>query len=69
MKGNHCGGFLDRQIGGEPLVINWANEDTKMAKIVRYIHIYCNDSILKSIMQYLFIHINSAEGLLPDDEF
>ena len=28
-----------------------------------------NISIFKSIMQYFFCQINSAEGVLPDDEF
>ena len=35
-----CGGFLDRQIGMEPLVIDWAKEEARMAKIVRKIHVY-----------------------------
>ena len=49
MKGNQCGGFLDRQIGMEPLVIDWAKEEVKMEKIVQNIHI-ANNSIFKSIM-------------------
>ena len=28
-----------------------------------------DNSIFKSIMQYFFSQINSAEGVLPDDEF
>ena len=36
-----CGGLLDRQIGMETLLIDWAREEAKMAKIVRYIHVYC----------------------------
>ena len=28
-----------------------------------------NNSIFKSIMQYIFSHINSAEGVLPNDKF
>ena len=40
--------FLDRKIGMKPLVINWANEEAKMAKIIR--HIY--NSIFRSIIQY-----------------
>ena len=35
-----CGGFLDRHIGMEPLVIDWAKE-VKMAKIVYNFHSYC----------------------------
>ena len=31
---------LDRQIGMEPLVIDWAKEEAKMARIVRDIHVY-----------------------------
>ena len=44
MRGNHYSNvevFLDRQIGMEPLVIDWAKGDAKMAKIVRNIHVYC----------------------------
>ena len=33
--------FLDRQIGMEPLVIDWAKEEAKMARIVRDINVYC----------------------------
>ena len=29
------------QIGMELLVINWAKEETKMAKIIRHIYVYC----------------------------
>ena len=44
IKGNRCPNvevFLDRQIGIEPLVIDWAKEEAKMARIVRDIHVYC----------------------------
>ena len=44
MKGNRYPNvevFLDRQIGMEPLVIDWAKEKVKMAIIVRNIHVYC----------------------------
>ena len=34
-----CGGFSDRKIGMEPLVINWAKEEAKMMKIVRNIDV------------------------------
>ena len=43
MKGNHYPNvevFLDRQIGMELLVFDWAKE-AKMARIVREIHVYC----------------------------
>ena len=33
--------FLDKQIGIESLVIDWANEEAKMAKVVRNIHVFC----------------------------
>ena len=36
-----CGGFLDMEIGMEPLVIDWAKDEKKMARIVRNIHVYC----------------------------
>ena len=32
---------LDRQIGMEPLFIDWAKEEAKMAKIIRHIYVYC----------------------------
>ena len=54
------------QIGTEPLVIDWAKEEAIVAKIIW--HIYVN-SIFKSIMQYFFSQINSAEGVLPNNEF
>ena len=42
MKGKHySGGFLDRQIGMEPLVIDWAKEEAKMAKLIWHIYVYC----------------------------
>ena len=44
MKGNRYPNMavsLDRQIGIEPLVIDWAKEEAKMARIVRDIHVYC----------------------------
>ena len=53
----------------EPFVINWANEEAKMAKIIRNIYVAANNSIFRSIMQYFFSQINSAEGVLPNDEF
>ena len=33
--------FLGKQIGMESLVIDWAKEEAKMAKIVLNIHVYC----------------------------
>ena len=36
----------------EPLLINWANEEAKMAKIIRHIYVIANNSIFRSIMQY-----------------
>ena len=40
------GDFLDRQIGMEPLIIDWAKEETKMAKIV------CNIRVLLVIILF-----------------
>ena len=54
---------LDRQIGMEPLVINWVNEEANMAKIIRHFYVIANNSIFRSIMQYFFNQINSAEGV------
>ena len=36
----------------EPLVINWANEEAKMAKIIRHNYVAASNSIFRSIMQY-----------------
>ena len=33
--------YLDREIGMGPLVIDWAKEEAKMAKIIRHIYVYC----------------------------
>ena len=43
MKGRvfQCGGFLDMQIGMEPLVIDWAKEEPKMGQIIQHIYLYC----------------------------
>ena len=44
MKGNcylNMEVFLDRQIGMEPFVIDWAKVEAKMARIVRNIHGHC----------------------------
>ena len=32
--------FLDMQIGMEPLVIDWAKEEAKMAKIIQHVYVY-----------------------------
>ena len=48
MKGEalfQCGGFLDRKIGMEPLVIDWAKEETKMTKIIQHIMFIANNLI------------------------
>ena len=34
-----CGGFLDMQIGMEPLVFDWAKEKPKMGQIIRHIYV------------------------------
>ena len=44
MKGNRYPNvevFLDKQIGMEPLVTDWAKEEAKMARIVCNSHVYC----------------------------
>ena len=43
MKGKHYSNveILDMQIGMQPLVIDWDKEEAKMAKIIRYIYVYC----------------------------
>ena len=33
--------FLDMQVGMQPLVIDWAKEESKMAKIIQRIYVYC----------------------------
>ena len=38
-KLDHVNRSLDRQIGMEPLVIDWAKDEAKMAKIVRNFHL------------------------------
>ena len=53
--------FLDKQTGMEPLVIDWTKKQPFM--------FIANNSIFKTIMQYCFSQINSAEGMLPNDEF
>ena len=57
------------QSGIEPLVIDWAKEEPKMGQIIRISMFIADNSIFKSIMQYFFSQINSAEGVLPNDEF
>ena len=37
----HCGGFLEMEIGMEPLVIDRAKEEPKMAQIIRHVYVYC----------------------------
>ena len=48
-----CGGFLDMQIGMEPLVIDRAKEEPKMGQN-NSAYFISNNSIFKSIMQYFF---------------
>ena len=33
--------ILDMQIGMEPLVIDWAKEESKMGQIILHIYVYC----------------------------
>ena len=53
----------------EPLVIDWAKEESKMSKIVRNNHLTANISILSRLCPNLFSQVNSTEGVLPNDEF
>ena len=39
----------------EPLVIDWAKEEAKMARIVRNILFIANNSVFKSIIQQVFL--------------
>ena len=67
-----CGGFLDMQVGIEPLVIDWAKEEPKMGQIIQHIYVYCYYYIiqfLSRLCNIFFSQINSAEGVLPNDEF
>ena len=44
MKGNRYPNvevFLDRQVEMEPLVIDWAKEEAKMARMIRNVHVHC----------------------------
>ena len=52
----------------ELLIIHWAKEEPKMGQIIRHIMFIADNSIFKLIMQYFFSQINTAEGVLPDDE-
>ena len=51
------------QIGMEPLVIDWAKKEPKMGQIIRHIQ------FLSRLCNIVFSQINSAEGVLPNDEF
>ena len=53
----------------EPLVIDWAKEGAKMARIVRDIHLLLIIIFLSRSYDNFFSQVNSAEGLLPNDEF
>ena len=64
-----CGGLLNGQTEMEPLVIDFAKEEAKMAKknstyfclllIIQFLNRLCN----------IFSQINSAEKVLPNNEF
>ena len=53
----------------EPLVIDWAKEEARMARIVRKFMFISNNSILNRLYNIFFNQINIAEGALPNDEF
>ena len=53
MKGNRYPNmdvFLDRQIGMEPLVIEWAKEEEKWRELFVIFMFIANNSIFKSII-------------------
>ena len=55
----------------EPLVIDWAKDEAKDGENNSGIFTFiANNSIFKSIDYAIFFsQINSAEGVLPNDEF
>ena len=72
MKGNRYSSvevLLDRQIGMQPLAIEWAKEEAKMAE-KRSIYL-CLLLIILFLRQLckIFRQLNSAKGVLRHDEF
>ena len=53
----------------EPLFLTGAERKQRWRKEFGIFMFIANNSIFKSIRQYFFGQINSAEGVLPNDEF
>ena len=49
--------FFDRQIGMEPLVIDWAKEDLRLLLIILFLSRLCHE---------FFSQVNSTKGVLPN---
>ena len=64
-----CGGFFDRQIGMEPLVIDWAKKKQRWRKNSAYLCLLLIIQFLRRLCNIFFSQINSAEGVLSNDEF
>ena len=54
------------QIGMEPLVIDWAKEEPNNSA---YLGLLLIIQFLSRLCNIFFCQINSAEGVLPNDEF
>ena len=58
------------QSGIEPLVIDWAKEEPKMGQNnSAYLCLLLIIQFLSRLCNIFFSQINSAEGVLPNDEF
>ena len=57
------------QSGIEPPVIDGPKKNQRWVKQFGIFTFIADNSIFKSIMQYFFSQINSAEVVLPNDEF
>ena len=57
------------QIGMEPLVIGWAKENRRWANNSAHLCLLLIIQFLSRLCNTFFSQINSAEGVLPDDEF
>ena len=58
------------QIEMEPLVIDWAKEEPKMGQNnSAYLYLLLIIQFLSRLCNFFFSQINSAAGVLPDDEF
>ena len=57
------------QSGIEPLVIGWAKQEPKMGQIIRHICLLLIIQFFSRLCNIFFSQINSAGGVLPNDEF